>query len=226
MSSGTEWWLPGRVMRQKTLRRSHMFVIYCCITNDPNTLQLIGPNLYCLSLCGSGTQEQCGLVVLIQGLSGGHIQDVGWGHLIWRARKSISKLTHVVLAGIITSSLRASLQGCSLDMVAGFPQGERLRWRWRLRHTHIHVHACTKTHTALPACFLFCHNYDKMENKTKGQELYCYSWGSHILSHLWLAFASGFLKMALQSLSVDRGLVCPLSLSPEQGDSTDFCWPF
>lgn len=201
-----------------------MFVIYCCITNDPKNLQLTGLNIYYLSLCGSGTREQCGLVVLIQGLSGGHIQDVGWSHLIWGAGKSISNLTHVVLAGIITSSLWGPLHRAAHWTWWQASPGVRDCYGdegWGT-HTYMHMHA----HTSLPACFLFCHSYDKMESKNKRQELYCYSWGSHILSHLWLAFASGFLKIALQHLPVYRGLVCPLSLSPKQGDSTGFYWPF
>lgn len=74
---------------------------------------------------------------------------------------------------------------------------------------------CTEIHThAGPVCCPFCHGYDKW-NKDRNSLL--------LLTQLWRALAAGFLKMALQRLSADRGLICPLSLTPGQGDRTGFC---
>ena len=61
--------------------KSVVLVIYCCITNYPKTqwLKTTIHTYYTHSFPGSGTQECFSRVVLAQGHTGGHSQDVSWG---------------------------------------------------------------------------------------------------------------------------------------------------
>lgn len=98
---------------------------------------------------GSGNQEWLGWLVLAQGLSWDCSQEVGYGYSHLKAAESVSKLSHMLLAGGFSSLPRGRVHGTWLSQ----------SWWFERERETVPVYVCVhERENTMPYCFFMTYH--------------------------------------------------------------------